>query len=186
MLKPYAFAVLSALVGAGSALAEDEERRDFDAHEHGRGAMNVAIEGDGVWLELEAPGSDIVGFEHEAHSDEDKAAIAAAVAMLEQPLELFVIPEDAGCDPVSAHVEALDDAHENESDDHAEEDAHGEFHAEYELACSNTAAIDRIDFTYFEAFAGAETLSVTILSDTGQAILEVSRDDPIAVIETGR
>jgi hypothetical protein len=140
-----------------------------------------------------------VGFEHEAHSDEDRAALAAAADRLKQPFELFVMPESAGCTLVAAHVEMLDEAHEAET--HEEEDAHhdeeenahhgeagehGEFHAEYELGCSDIGAIDRINFPYFEAFPGAESLTVTLLSDAGQSVLSVSRDNPVAGIEAGQ
>ncbi|MGI9423429.1 MAG: ZrgA family zinc uptake protein, partial [Hyphomicrobiaceae bacterium] len=49
------------LVGA---LAADEQHRQLGAHEHGHGAFNVAIDGRRVSMELEAPGADIVAFEH--------------------------------------------------------------------------------------------------------------------------
>ena len=48
-----------------SAVAE-EKHRQLGAHEHGHGNFNIAIEGKSVSMELEAPGADIVGFEHKA------------------------------------------------------------------------------------------------------------------------
>ena len=65
------------------------ETRELDAHEHGHGAFNIAFEGDKVLMELEAPGADIVGFEHAATSAEDRAAVDAAIADLAKPLQLF-------------------------------------------------------------------------------------------------
>ena len=50
-----------------------------------------------MWIELETPGADIVGFEHPARSDADKAAIADATARLGDPVGLFGIPSQASC-----------------------------------------------------------------------------------------
>jgi len=46
-----------------------EETRELGAHEHGVGAMNIAIEAGTVAMELRAPGADIVGFEYQAKSE---------------------------------------------------------------------------------------------------------------------
>ena len=73
-----------------------EETRQMGAHEHGVSTLNIAFEGNVLMMELEAPGADIVGFEYEAETDEDKARIAAAVAVLEDPTSLFVLPAAAG------------------------------------------------------------------------------------------
>ena len=34
--------------------------RELDAHQHGHGVVNIAIEDQTLWIELEAPGADIV------------------------------------------------------------------------------------------------------------------------------
>ena len=109
------------------ALAEDS--RGLGAHEHGAGAFNIAIEGSSVLMELEAPGADIVGFEHKAESAEDRAAIDAAVARLAKPLELFVLSDAAGCAVTSASVELV--AEGGDHGDH-EEHGHGEHEHEHE------------------------------------------------------
>lgn len=97
-----------------------QETRDLDAHEHGHSALNIAIEGNDLAMELEAPGADIVGFEYVASTDADRAKIAAAIAMLSDPLSLFVLPAAAGCTVVSveAALEGADKDHDH--DDHAE------------------------------------------------------------------
>lgn len=134
---------LIALITAFPAFAEDS--RQLDAHEHGVGTLNIAIEGTTVAMTFEAPGADIVGFEYAAESDTDLAAIDAAVATLGAPLDLFVVPDAAGCSVVDAQAELesededgdhddeghVDDGHEEhddeDHDDHAKEghDDHG-------------------------------------------------------------
>ena len=124
------------LIGSQALAAE----RELDAHQHGHGSLNIAIEGSTVWIELETPGADIVGFEHPARSDDDKAAIADATARLGDPIGLFGIPAQASCTLIEVSVEpvgyelGMDDDHHDEHDDHDEhaEDAHDDHdeHAE--------------------------------------------------------
>ena len=108
------------------ALSVQAETRGLGAHEHGHGALNIAFEGDAVLMELEAPGADIVGFEHTAESAEDRAAIDAAVAALAKPMELFVPDAAAGCVVTAAKVELVTEggAHEEDHQEHGH-DEHG-------------------------------------------------------------
>jgi len=109
-----------ALAGLG---ATAEEVRDLDAHEHGVGVLNIAIEGSDVAMEFEAPGADIVGFEHAAESAEDRKAVEAAIETLRDPLALFVVPDAAGCTVSAANVSLVF------GDEHGEEEHAGEAHA---------------------------------------------------------
>lgn len=131
---------LAGALASFGALAEDEHR-ELDAHEHGHGALNIAVEGSRMVMELEVPGADIVGFEHVAESAEDKAKIEAARAVLAKPLDLFVLPAAAGCAVETAEVSLIGDEHDDhdehadEHDDHDEhaddhEDEHADEHAD--------------------------------------------------------
>jgi hypothetical protein len=113
-----------------------EETRQLDAHEHGTGALNIAIDGTTVAMMFEAPGADIVGFEYAAESDADLAAIETAVATLAAPLDLFVMQDAAGCSVVEAHagLESEDDHDEHggeDHDDHGHEDHDDEKHDDH-------------------------------------------------------
>jgi len=114
---------------ATPALADDT--RQLDSHEHGVGALNIAVDGQAVAMELHVPGADIVGFEYEATSDEDKAAIQSALATLSKPLDLFVLPAAAECSVTQASAalegDEMHDDHDHEEghddhDDHAHDD----------------------------------------------------------------
>jgi len=113
---------LIALIAACPALAED--KRALDAHEHGVGTLNIAVDGTTVAMAFEAPGADIVGFEYAAESDADLAAIDAAVATLSAPLDLFVMSEAAGCTVTAAEaaLETEDDHGDEGHDDHDHDD----------------------------------------------------------------
>lgn len=168
-----AVSVLPWLWTTASAPAAEGERA-LGAHLHGHGTVNIAIDEGAVWIELEAPGSDIVGFEHTARTEADRAAVAAARALLERPAELFVLPAAAGCS-----VEAVDVALAGGEDG----GDHSEFRAEYRLACADAARIDAIEFAYFRHFPAAQALEVTVVTATRQGRYDVGRDDPAIRLE---
>ena len=111
-----------AILAAPAAFAEDS--RELGAHEHGVGALNIAVDGSTVLMEFMAPGADIVGFEYEATSDADKAAIEAGIATLSAPLDLFVLPAAAGCSVVRANAELETEDGDHDDHDHGDHDDH--------------------------------------------------------------
>jgi hypothetical protein len=173
-----------------AAAAHANEKRQMGAHEHGHGTLDIAIEGNTVQMALVAPGADIVGFEHAAESDEQKAALAMAEAKLAKPLALFVLPPAAGCAVTAQRVEFEVEHDEHDHDkgkaqaekDHkgGEEAAgHAEFHAEYTLTCASVGALGRIEFAYFSAFPAAEELEVQVITEKGQSGFEVTPEAPV-------
>jgi hypothetical protein len=182
-----------ALAGALAAtVAAAGDRRELGAHEHGHSTLAIAVEGTRVAMELAAPGADIVGFEHTASTDEQKAAIEQAKAALADPLALFAPPAAAGCRVATAAVEL--ETGEHHRDEHAEGAAHGEaahaegeghaeFHAEYTLDCADPVELGSITFAFFERFPGAEEVAVTLLTDRGQTSYEVTRAAPRLMLD---
>lgn len=171
--------LLIAILLPVSAFAQ--ETRDLGAHEHGHSTLNIAFEGNRIAMELEAPGADIIGFEYAAQSAEDRAKLDAAIAELSKPLSLFALPDAAGCTVVSstAGLHGADDNHADHDHGTTDHPSHAEFHAEYMLSCENPAAIDRIDFSYFQTFPNAQEVDVQMISDKGAQGYEVTRDAPV-------
>jgi len=162
-----------------------QETRDLGAHQHGHSTLNIAIEGLQVVMELEAPGADIVGFEHDAKTADDRAKLDAAIAELSKPLSLFVLPAAAGCTVVESRAGLIDE-HHGDGEGHAKGEhagkegaEHTEFHAEYLLTCTDPSAIDRIEFAFFEIFQNAREVEVQMISDKGSHGFEVERDAPV-------
>jgi hypothetical protein len=171
------------LAAATQSLAA-EGHRELGAHEHGRGTLNIAIEGAKVTMELEVPGADIVGFEHAAKSRTEKAAVEKATTQLQAPLSLFGLPASAACRVTEAKVEVEtgDHGHDAKAGESGKAAAkgggHSEFHAEYALECASPGNMTAIDFGYFRAFAGAEKLTVNVITPKGQSKFEVTRASP--------
>ena len=175
---------LPLLAGLDLSLGRAQERQ-LGAHEHGRGVLNLAIEGTRVSLELEAPGADIVGFEHAARTARQTAALKQAKQQLLAPQALFKFPSAAGCVVAEARVDIETGEHEHEdakspgaagSKAEAAEDGHSNFHAEYTFNCKDPARITVIEFAYFRTFAGAQKLEVNVITPKGQSKFDVTRD----------
>jgi hypothetical protein len=191
----FAFAtVLATALFVAPAFADDEHR-ELGAHVHGHGNLDIAVEGTKVSMSLEAPGMDVVGFEHAANSGDQKSAVDKATATLSAPLALFNIPAAAGCKVTDAKV-ALEAEQEHGDDDDHDHDAkakegadhdhdeheghagHNQFHATYALECAKPPEITSIAFDYFKSFAGAQGLTVNVVTAKAQNKYEVTRDKP--------
>jgi hypothetical protein len=158
---------LGMITGLPSAFAQ---HREAGAHEHGRGTLNVAVEGKRVTMELEVPGADIVGFEHAAKTSQQKAALEKGKAQLLAPQALFKLPAAAGCAVSAANVEV-----EAGGQPKGE---HSEFHAQYAFDCQTPASLTSIEFDYFRAFTRAKRLEVSVITPKGQNKFSVSRAKP--------
>ncbi|NOT72606.1 MAG: DUF2796 domain-containing protein [Hyphomicrobium sp.] len=164
-----------------------EEHRELGAHEHGHGTLNIAIEGNAINMELDIPGADIVGFEHDAETAEQKAMLDRAKAALARPLELFVLPTTAACSvsEVKVDVRGEHDEHDaaakqsGKTENHAAEAHHNEFHATYALACKAPAEVTSIGFDFFKQFKNAQELDVNVVTGKAQSKFEVTRDKPV-------
>ena len=181
-----------ALVLTFTGVAQAQEQRDLDAHVHGVGSLNIAIEGNKIAMELSAPGADIVGFEHAAESEEDRGILEAALATLQAPQTLLRFDEAAKCEVTFAkaelhgddgdHHEEHNDHHDEHGSEHDEEQdhaSHTEFHAEYLFTCAATNQLRSIEFDYFDVFPNAQELEVQFISDQGSKAFEVTRDIPV-------
>lgn len=194
---------VSAMFAVAASAAQAEEKRSADAHEHGHSQLRIAVEGDELLMEIEAPGADITGFEHEPASDEDHAAMDAGIAALKDAAGLFMPSAAAKCDVehVEVHAPYADEEHDGEDhdgdkhghsdhdDDHGDEkhadehdhegEAHSEFTAEYHFECGDIGALTELRTTWFEKFPNAEELDVEMILPSGAGAQELDASNPV-------
>ncbi|WP_170763771.1 ZrgA family zinc uptake protein [Ruegeria lacuscaerulensis] len=132
--------------------------------EHGAGQLDVVYSDTSLTLSLVAPGSDIVGLDGPAETDDERALVAIAISDLSNPLELFALTDEAGCFTTSSNVtfsgRGLRTESSNESA--ADRENHAEFQADYQVQCQDIDAIESIQFIYFDRFPKAEKLIVHV------------------------
>jgi hypothetical protein len=183
------FAAAAALA-QGAPEGAPVERREVAEHVHGEAMMRIAIEGNQMSIDFDAPGVDVVGFEHIPGSPEERAAVDAAVAALENPLPtLFDFGAAAGCSITSAEVEFLVEEEEpapapapapGAAPGAPEEITnHTGFEGVYGIACTNAGAIRELRFGFFEKFPNAEVVEVELATGRGQTTVDVERANPV-------
>ena len=181
---PFALLPLAVAHAAAEHDHDHDEHGSLSAHEHGVGRLNAALDGQTLELELESPAMNLVGFEHAATTDADKAKVAAVRAQLEKPLVLFNLPKAAGCVVATQELESPLFGDKPDADDHDEEDAkdghehhhdHSEIHAHYQFSCSAPGALKTLDLaSIFNTFPATQKIQVQLISPSGQQGVEVT------------
>ena len=111
-----------------SAVATANTERDLDSHEHGAAVLNVALDDGAVFMELETPWNNLVGFEHNPSTDEQKAQVAEAMKILvEQPERMFTL-NGGGCTADKITVESSMDLEADGDHDHHDDEHHDDEH----------------------------------------------------------
>ena len=116
------------LTGVALAAAEDEHR-EHEAHEHGRGMLDIVVEGEELVVEFRIPAANVVGFEHAPRDDAEREAVRKAAETFRNPASVLVLPAEAECEveEAEAGIVGMDagergEDHDHEGDDHAKEE----------------------------------------------------------------
>ena len=185
---PFALLPLAALAAEHSHehdhAHDHAEHGSLDAHEHGAAQLNVVLDGKVLELQLESPAMNLVGFEHAAKSDADKAKVAAARSQLEQPQPLFGL--NAGdCTISKQELESPlfadhADTHKHKHDHEKSHDSeHSDIHAHYTLDCQKPEELKQLNLgELFKRFPATEKIQVQLIGPNGQQGLELTPAQP--------
>ncbi|SFA81172.1 DUF2796 domain-containing protein [Azotobacter beijerinckii] len=165
------------LLTAGLARAEEPHRHSehahgeaLAAHEHGIAQLNLALDGEILEIEFASPATNLVGFEHAARNDAERARVAEVRARLEQPLDLFGVPSAARCRvrEHSLHGALFEPAGAGGQE-------HSEIEARYRLQCSAADALQGLNLAaLFGTFPATQKIQVQLIGPRGQQGLELS------------
>ena len=173
ILIAYIFLILTVFFTVSSQAADSNP----DVHEHGVGALNIAIQGNELKIELELPAENVVGFEHEARTAEEKKRVHDAVAKLKKASNTVVLPENAACELEKAEIKSalLEDHHDHEkSKEHDDHGEHSEFAVHYHFVCAKTGLLSNLDISLFKHFPSTHKLRVQYITPKGQGALQTT------------
>lgn len=170
-----AFYVLTALsLPFGSASAFEEH----EAHEHGHATLMLVQEKDELQMVFKSPAMNIVGFEHQPNTDEQRAKVEAAVKQLKDVDNLFTINEIAKCELEHARVKsALLEAverHDHHEHGNHQDDTHSEFQAEYHFECANMDGLKELKLKLFDFFSSLEEVEAQLILKSEQRLEELN------------
>ena len=178
-------AILGVAVSAGAVAGE--------AHEHGKVALTLAIEAGNVEVSWRSPAVNLVGFEHQPKTPEEKQKVEQTLLNLKQGYEQIVLPESALCllkeadidTTLAAHTEGHDhddhdhekhddhghDDHDHEKhDDHEEHDhdGHADFSAKYTFECRHPEHLKQIEVNLMPSYPGIDEIRYQAITPAGQ------------------
>lgn len=156
--------------------------RSADAHSHGQANLAIVMEGGSVFIELESPLYNILGFEHVPKDERQEQVVFDARLTLTKPDDLFVFTSGAGCE--LSKFEEIPEFFEHAGSQHHRDDEHDEDHGEhkdiivsYEYDCEKPEVISDVTVNLFDSFEAMSELNVTILGPNLQKQVTLSPEN---------
>ena len=151
------------------------------AHVHGHGKLMIAQEGTHWQLEFTLPAADMVGFEHAAHNEQDKAHLHDIAEKLASPANVFttkggdcqIAEQEVDLPAAGHHEEAHEEMHEHEHEAHSEHEAsHADVSLQYQLQCSGD--LQSLTLRLFELAPSLGEIEAQWIVNAGQGQTELS------------
>ena len=144
-------------------------------HEHGALKLDVAIDGNKLTIEMEAPLDNLLGFERAPRTDAERRAAADVLARLRSPdkgTPLFVPDAAAQCALGKAEVQApvLEPGAKP-----AAKDEHADLDASYEFTCAKPDALRTLEVGLLDAYKRTQRIDVQVAGPKGQAKVTLER-----------
>ena len=173
--------------------------RSADSHVHGGAVLSVVSENNTIFMELETPLYNLLGFEYEPKTSEEETHVSDVETRLSKPQNLIRFNADANCtyDTLENRVTLFethmdedeaqsdhghDDDHiehgeENHDDDHddADHDAdHKDVILKYGLRCISPNKLKNIEVLFFDDFPFFTALELVYLGPSQQMSADLS------------
>lgn len=165
------------------------------AHVHGSGEVNVAVDEEEVLVELRLTAADAFGFEHAPGDERQHRHVQQVAELLADPARLFTLSPAAECvarasdvDVPWLHEDGDSDPHTRSSGtahgpadtaaarDHHDEDEHRDVHAEYHFDCGQPKRLRAIDVRVFERLPSVQRLRAQFVTAQRQGVVALTPD----------
>jgi len=133
-------------------------------HQHGVIALNVALDGTTLTVELNAPLDSLVGYERAPRNDAERRAAAEVLQRLRDPAQLFMPDAAAQCRATAPQLEAgllAPDAKPAAGE-------HADLQASYRWTCAQPAQLRSIALPVFDTFKRIQRIEVQTVGPQGQ------------------
>lgn len=166
---------------------EEHEHRHHEAHVHGKAELNLLIDGTTIAIELKSPALNVLGFEHEPETNEERGIVKQAKKKLSNYKNIFSIA-DLNCQVTEYEIESpYESEHEeghhghkhHDEEYHSEDDDHDDYYLSYSLKCENTNELKIIEIKLFDNFEGFEIIEATWINQTNAGRSELSSKQKI-------
>lgn len=183
-------------------LALPARAHEPDAHVHGAGTLEIAIDGAMIQINLYSPLDNLLGFEHAPGNEKERQAARAMALRLHQGGTLFILTPEARCRLETTRLESpvlapgllmavSDSGKSSDKGDGRKGDAskaallapaalppstgmHGEIEAAWQFRCALPQALQGLDVRLFPAFPGLRRLDAAVAGPKGQSSAKLS------------
>ncbi len=135
-------------------------------HVHGEVTFNIALDGQILTIELDAPAINVVGFEKAARSEPERNAVAAVDTWLSSGREIAAVPRNAGCSLLKADYTPPRLG-----------SGHADYRATYSFRCSNPAALEWVELWALRKLTNVERAAANLITATTQRQQDLAPGD---------
>ncbi|WP_397392334.1 DUF2796 domain-containing protein [Polynucleobacter sp.] len=139
------------------------------SHQHGKGVLEMGIEGRTLSGTLEMPLEALLGFEHAPKTGKERSAQSKLETRLGLIDAWFEINPEAQCTPKSPQTKLDRDAQAKHSD----------LLYTFSYSCSNPGALKEIRLLFFKEYPSIKEVKVEVASPKGQRLIMASPKSPI-------
>lgn len=158
--------LLAAVIGLAMADIASAQKADHDLdhdhegeslehgkHEHGAVTFNLALEGELLSLEIDAPAINVLGFERSPGNAAERKVVNETHGWLSSGREILAVPGNAGC-----RLQAVSFAAPKLGSGHAD------YRPRYSFRCSNPAALGWVEVWALRKLKDVERAEVNLIT----------------------
>lgn len=146
-----------------------------EPHVHGQATLDVAVEGQVLFIALASPLDNVFGFERLPRTDAERAKVRQAIARLRDGAALFLPSPEAECRLEAAQVQfgalhhGLTGEGEAPRGQPQAEHQHADLDADYRFRCARPEALRSLEVRVFRLFPGVSRIAAQLATDKRQS-----------------
>ena len=161
--------IFFSLITVSLASIAQKSPHSHQHHQHGKGVLEIAIEGKTLSGSLTMPLEALLGFERAPKSNKEKSAQSKLETRLGTIEAWFEINSEAQCIPKSSQTKLDRDA----------KTKHSDLLYTFSYSCANPGALKEMGLLFFKEYPGVKEVKVELASTKGQRLIMVSPKSPI-------
>jgi len=134
--------------------------------------LNIALQDTGLDIEFESPAINVIGFEHEPATDQERAALVQANRTFDAGERLFVWPSGAACKQTSAKRTPI--TFERDGDDDKPNGPEADYEVSYRFVCEHPEKLEWLDARLFGVTRGMQKITATVVTPKIQRQTELT------------
>lgn len=166
--------------------ADNSAHRQHEAHVHGEAKLNISIDKKILVFELSTPALNVLGFEHEPRTHQEKERVNKVNKILSAYENVISIPnlncEQTQVEIISPYADEAIQANNGHKHEHHEE-GHSEYYLSHSLTCKDMNRLEYVEVTLFDNFEGFENIKAIWINQTGAGSSEITKDKKIIKIK---